>query len=522
MPENTPRVLLVDDRIDKLLAMEAALQPLAVDIVTARSGAEAIPLTDRLDFAVILLDVRMPGLDGFETAARIRQQGRSVRTPIIFVSAAETPELIEQGYALGAVDYLQNLVPQILLSKVSVFVDLFTQRMEISQGKQVEETLRQAKQEAEAANAAKDRFLAALSHELRTPLTPVIALLPALLENKDFPEEMRADLQMIQRNVQLEAHLINDLLDLTGIAKGRLHLNLQRVDAHDLTHHALTIVEESAKARKINLHVSLKAEHPQIWGDSVRLQQVLWNILENAIKFTPEEGDVWISSSNPDPGNFQLKCVDSGKGIKAEELDRIFHAFEQVAAPGGYRFGGLGLGLFISKAVLERHGGSINAISDGSNEGATFVIELPVLAPTEPSADAAPLRDILVVRPLRILLVEDHVNTREVMTRLLTKRGHTVRAAECLQAAFELVATNQFDLIISDLGLPDGSGLDLMPELKSRYGLKGIAVSGYGMEEDLNKSRLAGFSAHLVKPVDFRQLEAALLKVLAEENEKRV
>jgi CheY-like chemotaxis protein len=361
-----------------------------------------------------------------------------------------------------------------------------------------------------------------LSHELRTPLTPVIALLPALLENKDFPEEMRADLQMIQRNVQLEAHLINDLLDLTGIAKGRLHLNLQKVDAHDLTHHALTIVEESANAKKINLHVSLKAEHPHIWGDSVRLQQVLWNILENAIKFTPEEGDVWISSSNPEPGKFQLKCVDNGKGIKPEELGRIFNAFEQVAAPGGYRFGGLGLGLFISRAVLERHGGSIDACSEGADEGATFVIELPVLNPTEPSADAAPLRDILVVRPLCILLVEDHANTREVMTRLLTKRGHTVRAAESLQTAFELVATNQFDLIISDLGLPDGSGLDLMPELKSRYGLKGIAVSGYGMEEDLNKSRRAGFSAHLVKPVDFRQLEAALLKVLAEENEKRV
>jgi CheY-like chemotaxis protein len=230
-------------------------------------------------------------------------------------------------------------------------------------------------------------------------------------------------------------------------------------------------------------------------------------------------GDVWISSSNPEPGRFH-QCVDSGKGIKPES-GPDFPRIQQVAAPGGYRFGGLGLGLFISKAVLERHGGSIDAFSEGADEGATFVIELPVLTATEPPADAAPLRDILVVRPLCILLVEDHANTREVMTRLLTKRGHTVRAAESMQTAFELVATNQFDLIISDLGLPDGSGLDLMPELKSRYGLKGIAVSGYGMEEDLNKSRRAGFSAHLVKPVDFRQLEAALHKVLAEENEER-
>ena len=521
MPDLTPRVLLVDDRVDKLYAMEAVLEPLSVQIVTARSGKAALALLAESEFAVILLDVRMPGLDGFETAARIRKLPLSARTPIIFVSAAETPELIEQGYALGAVDYLQNLVPQILLSKVSVFVDLYTQRMEISEGKQIEERLRQAKQEAEAANAAKDQFLAALSHELRTPLTPVIALLPTLLQSRNLPDDVRADLQMIHRNVQLEAHLINDLLDLTRITKGRLHLNLQKTDAHDLVEHAISIVSDEAAARRVELQVCLEAANSCVWGDAVRLQQVLWNLLKNAIKFTPPGGRVTVESSNPNGGSLRVRCSDTGSGIEPENLDRIFEAFERAPVKGGYDFGGLGLGLYISKKVLEQHGGSIRAMSDGPGQGATFIFDLPTFTLSEGcTSPNSQIGNVIVVRPLRILLVEDHANTREVLTRLLQRRGHTVCAAECLQDAFALAAAHQFDLIISDLGLPDGSGLDLMPELKSRYGMKGIAVSGYGMEADIHKSRDAGFSAHLIKPVDFRQLEVAVQTVLEEDSKE--
>jgi len=514
MRDVTPRVLLVDDRADKLLAIEAVLQPLGVEIVKATSGFQALELAERIEFAVILLDVRMPDIDGLQTAARMRKHGRSARTPIIFVSAVETAELIEQVYALGAVDYLQHLVPQILLSKVSVFVDLFRQRMDITERKQIEEKLRQAKQEAEAANAAKDRFIAALSHELRTPLTPVIALLPALIESRDLPEEHRQDLLMIQRNLQLEAHLINDLLDLTRIIKDRLHLNLQKTDPHDLTQHALRIVEDEARAKGINFRVELKAANPQIWADTVRLQQVLWNLLKNAVKFTPKGGEILIETSNPEPDKFRLMVSDPGIGIEPEQLPFIFDAFEPATPVKGYRFGGLGLGLFISKAIVEQHGGSIEASSEGLNRGASFTVEFAAVGATPQPAGTLPLSSILVIRPLRILLVEDHQNTREVMTRLLTRRGHSVKTADGVQAAFELAAVNAFDLIISDLGLPDGSGLDLMPELKSRYGLKGIAVSGYGMEEDVEKSRNAGFSAHLIKPVDFNQLEATLSQVV--------
>ena len=514
MSDALPRVLLVDDRADKLLAMEAVLQPLGVEIVKASSGLEALQLAEQTEFAVILLDVRMPGLDGLETAARLRKQKSSARTPIIFVSAVETPELIEKVYALGAVDYLQNLVPQILLSKVSVFVDLFRQRMDISERKQIEEKLRHAKQEAEAANAAKDRFLAALSHELRTPLTPVIALLPVLIENRELPEELRKDLLMIQRNVQLEAHLINDLLDLTRIIKERLHLSLQKTDTHDLVQHALRIVDDEARMKGIKLRVELDAPNPQIWADMVRLQQVFWNLLKNAVKFTPEGGEVLIRSSNPEPGKLQLSVSDSGIGIHPDQLSFIFDAFEQVAPVKGYRFGGLGLGLFISKAIVEQHGGSISASSEGTNRGATFTVEFAAVGSSPKPVGTLPLGSILTLRPLRILVVEDHQNTREVLTRLLTKRGHTVKTADCVQAAFDVAAEHEFDLIISDLGLPDGSGLDLMPELKSRYGLKGIAVSGYGMEEDLEKSRNAGFSAHLIKPVDFQQLEATVSRIV--------
>lgn len=510
MFERSARVLLVDDRADKLLAMEACLQPLGVEMSIARSGSEALKLTEAQEFAVILLDVRMPGLDGFETAALIRQQKRSARTPIIFVSAAETPDLLEKGYALGAVDYLQNLVPQILRAKVSVFVDLYRQRLDIFAHEELEEQLRRATAAAEEASATKDRFLAALSHELRTPLTPIVALLPTLLETEGLPDTLRSDLRMIYRNVQLEAHLINDLLDLTTITKGRFPLNLQKTDAHRVALHALRIVGEDVKARQLTVEAALNAECQHVWADPTRLQQVLWNLLQNATRYTPIGGRLAIRSSNPEPGMLEIEVEDSGIGIDESEIDRLFEPFGRPSAMAGYQFGGLGLGLYIAKAIVQQHGGTLTASSAGKGHGATFRLRMPALCASQTPPGNVSLSTVAQIRPLRILLVEDHVNTRDVMARLLGKKGHEVKTAESVQSALALAAENAFDLIISDLGLPDGSGLELMPQLKSRYGLKGIAVSGFGRAEDVRNSQSAGFSAHLVKPVDFGQLEAAL------------
>ncbi|MGV3531422.1 MAG: response regulator, partial [Chthoniobacteraceae bacterium] len=394
-----------------------------------------------------------------------------------------------------------------------VFVDLYLQRMDLTERKLIEEELRKAKAEAEMANAAKDHFLAALSHELRTPLTPVVALLPTILESDSLSEEMRDDLLMIQRNVQLETHLINDLLDLTLITKGRLHLNLQRTDAHSALRRVLQITTSEAAAKEITIDTDLAATDFHVWGDPARLEQVFWNLLRNAIKFSKTGQQVCVKTSNVHPAVLQVDVIDTGVGLDPAQLKRIFKAFEQPHDAAGHRFGGLGMGLFISQAIAAQHGTNIQAISKGRDCGATFRLELRTTnAPQEASEEEA-LSTTLTRRGLRILLVEDHDNTRQVLTRLLTKSGHEVKAAENVQTAMELAEEHEFDLIISDLGLPDGSGLELMPELKQRYGLKGIAVSGYGREEDLQKSRIAGFSAHLIKPLNFEDLELTVSRV---------
>lgn len=376
------------------------------------------------------------------------------------------------------------------------------------------ELLKRAKAQAEAANQAKDRFLASLSHELRTPLTPVVALLPELLQIPDLPEHVRTDLLMIKQNVELETRLIDDLLDLTRVTQGKVRLNRQKIDAHELIRTTVDIVRSDAEAKEIHIRSDLKAQESEIWGDRIRLQQALWNVLKNAIKFSPRQGCVSVETCNPETGRIRITVRDQGAGIEREQLPRIFDAFVQTLYGGGHQFGGLGLGLFISRAMIEEHGGTIEAESEGPGKGSAFHITMATIpegAMTEPAAPVPAKAPESA--PLRILLVEDHANTREVLSRLLKRQGHTVLSAESVAEALHVADENKLDIAISDLGLPDGSGLDLMPKLRSRYGIKGIAVSGYGMEGDLKRSQEAGFGAHLVKPVDFKQLQSALQQV---------
>jgi signal transduction histidine kinase len=521
MRTSAPKVLIVDDRADKLLAIEVALDRLQIVLFKARSGLEAIEYCHQHEFAVIILDVRMPGMNGFETAAQIRKLRHNAHTPIIFVSAVDDPALITQGYALGAVDYIENLVPQILRAKVSVFVDLFRHREEISERKQIQAELEKAKAAAEQArlmaeqaNAAKDRFIAALSHELRTPLTPVLALLPTLIEEAPDEAEIQADLRMIHRSVQLEARLIDELLDITSISRGRLPVNLEKTDLHRVAVHAVRAVSAEAKAKHIEVKLKLHAESHCVWADPLRLQQVVLSLLDNAVRYTPDGGAISLITKN-ETGLIQLVVEDSGIGFTDEQARRFFTAFERPSAKDPqFKFGGLGLGLFISQAILEQHGAELRAASDGPGMGASFDFELPVVSGTgDERISPVPTTVNSDGRPLRLLLVEDDVNTRSVLTRLLRRRGHQVESADTIQEALSVAEAHDFDLIVSDLGLPDGSGLDLMPELKRRYGLRGIAVTGFGTDTDAESSRLAGFSAHLVKPLEFSVLERTLRQV---------
>jgi signal transduction histidine kinase/DNA-binding response OmpR family regulator len=696
--EEKVSILIVDDRHDKMLAYEAILSDLHENIVCARSGKEALRCLLKQDFAVILLDVNMPGMDGFETAVMIRQRSRSETTPIIFISAVnDTENHVSRGYSIGAVDYiLTPVVPEILRAKIAVFVDLFKKteqvkrqaeereklireqaaRAEAEAGQErlafladasnvlassldYDETLRNlaqlvvpriadfcivlaaeeegtmrqvavahrdlaegpmqrlaaefpssevaqisgahvfktgksqmvcdvhngelrevlakkadrdwlrslaaksfiavplrthdrvlgalvminttagricgpdelslaeelahraalaldnaglyksaqmARAESERANRAKDSFLAMLSHELRTPLTPVLTSVLALEQAEGLPEEFRASLQMIRRNVQLEARLIDDLLDLTRISKGKVQLNLEEVDAHLLLQSALEICQADIEKKKLALITEFAAEKVTLLADPARLQQIFWNLIKNAVKFTPEGGRLEIRTNNRD-GQLCVEVRDTGIGIDSEMLPKIFNAFEQGERT---QFGGLGLGLAISKALVETHHGKLIAESDGPDKGATFTASFPILdAVIDGKEHAAPAVPA-VHKPMRVLLVEDHEDTNRSLTQLLRRRGYHVQAAHSVQTALEAAANEQFDVLVSDIGLPDGSGIDLMEKLKGDRPIFGIALTGFGMEDDLRKSHEVGFNHHLVKPVDLNRLDALI------------
>jgi signal transduction histidine kinase len=405
--------------------------------------------------------------------------------------------------------------------EVAGFVGVMT---DVTQRKHVERQVARARDEALAASHAKDDFLAALSHELRTPLNPVLLIASDAAEDRSLPPEARADFETIRKHVELEARLIDDLLDLTAITRGKLSLEQRKLALHAVLRDAITTVAPEMEQKRIRLLVQTRALEPVIMGDPVRLQQVLWNVLKNAVKFTPENGSIHVETSTLE-GRVQIVVRDTGIGLTPSELERIFDAFAQgdhAGDGGSHRFGGLGLGLAISRMVIELHRGSIRATSEGRGHGASFVIELPLVAapdaagmpPDNPPAEPiAPLAD--GHRHQRILLVEDHVATRAALERLLTRRNFTVCSAGTLADARVMVDSNQFDLVISDVGLPDGSGYDLMQEVGARFGLRGIALTGYGAEQDLARSQQAGFSVHLTKPVRVQALDAALAQILA-------
>ena len=380
-----------------------------------------------------------------------------------------------------------------------------------------------ARQAAERASDAKDRFLAALSHELRTPLTPALITATELREDPSISESARQDLDLIRRNIELEARLIDDLLDITRIVNGKVSLKREVVDVHVLLESALGISDADAREKELTFTRRLEAQESRVEGDPVRIQQILWNLVRNAVKFTPPGGRIEVRSGNID-GVLSVTISDTGIGIEAEAMERLFTPFEQAGEEITREFGGLGLGLAISAKLVEMHGGRIAATSDGRHKGASFTVSLPVArAPHHAVSDGTGQAvgeagedgtgEIGGRRKLRILLVEDHDDTRGVLMRLLG-RTHTVRGVGTVNEALRAAASERFDLVISDLGLPDASGLELMRQLSQRHGLRGIALSGYGMDDDVRQSRDAGFIEHITKPVDVRALRTAVERLI--------
>lgn len=382
-----------------------------------------------------------------------------------------------------------------------------------------------ARAEAEAANLAKDRFLATLSHELRTPLTPVLATVTAMLGDSATPDSLRPTLEMMRRNIMLEVRLIDDLLDLSRIRRGSLYLQRELVDAHELIANVIDLCRDDFKNARLRLGVDLAANSHHIDADPIRFQQALWNLIKNAIKFTPPDGEVTIRSFNLDMERARregarpelaIEVSDTGIGIAPELLPSVFDVLEQGGTSSTRRFGGLGLGLTISRSILEQHGGRLTAQSRGKGLGATFSMAVPTVpSPPPGSSDEAPAAAPVghcsrLDRPLRILLVDDNHDTLKSLSMLLALRGHHVVTAADMASALDAASHAEIDVIVSDIELPDGSGLELLWTLRAQRAIPAIALSGFGAPTDIEQSRAAGFAIHLTKPIDFQRLDESI------------
>jgi len=385
------------------------------------------------------------------------------------------------------------------------------------------------RQELVDANAAKDQFLALLSHELRNPLSPVIAMVGELEASIPDSPPVRQALEVIRRNVELEARLIDDLLDVTRIARGKLQLSFEIICVHEILQRAYEICREEIAGKRLQAEFRLCAERAHVEGDPARLQQVFWNLIKNSVKFTPAQGRIVIETRNPRPEEIEIQITDTGIGIEPEKIDKIFNAFEQGQISITRRFGGLGLGLAISKALVDAHSGKIRVASPGKDQGATFSLELKTVpSPLSRDGDgthqdrrAASEKEVAVPRHRRVLVVDDHQDTCTGMKMMLERRGYEITVAHSAEQAVEKVRTQDFDLLISDIGLPDRSGYELMREVRNSKGLPGIALSGFGSEHDVKKARAAGFSKHLTKPINFERLDEAICNLLEPEPTRR-
>jgi len=387
--------------------------------------------------------------------------------------------------------------------------------------------VRAAQATAEKASSAKDRFLAVLSHELRTPLTPVLLSVSCLLEDEDDPI-VRDQLEMIRRNVQLEARLVDDLLDLSRIERGSLHLEIRQVDVHEAIDRSIDVCSGEVKCAGLAVISRLHAPHHHVEGDFIRLQQIFWNLICNAARFTGQGSSLVISTRNEpprEPGQTPWLIVefrDSGIGIDPSQLESIFNPFEQACAPSRARRAGLGLGLAISRWVAEAQGGKLIAQSPGLGHGDTFRLELPTTRISSQSSRESSSRGPAMIpcAGLDVLLVEDNPDTLYFLCMVLRRMGHQVVTASSLAEARQAVARNRFDLLLCDIQLPDGSGLEFMRELKADQVATGVSLSGFGTEDDHLESQRAGFTLHLVKPILAEDLRAALETLQAQRSQR--
>jgi signal transduction histidine kinase len=523
-----PKILVVNDDAASLLALTSLLDQWADEsnytVMAARSGQEALRQVLLHDFAVILLDVNMPGMDGFETAEAIHQRGRSADIPIIFVTAFLADEIDRlKAYQRGAADFLFTpVIPQILRAKVSVFVALATKNEELRRqahklsqrsteltatNKRLTREMEE-RQAAERKNHAKDEFLAMLGHELRNPLSAISSAASLIgLPGAGLDTVVRAK-QIIQRQSQHLSRIVDDLLDLSRAMSGKILLARQPVEVSALVAACL----DTFKATGRTGDYQVKAELAACWvdGDPTRLEQIATNLIDNALKYTPPGGRIEIAV-HQDEDEMELSVRDSGVGIAPELLPHVFDVFVQGSSTIDRAQGGLGIGLALVRRLVLLHGGSVTADSAGAGNGSSFCIRLPRAAPRS-AADPAGLHGADLGKP-SILLIEDNEDGREMMATMLSAYGYAVRQAPDGLQGVEMAGAAVPDVALVDIGLPGIDGYEVARRLRrdrdTRH-IKLIALTGYGLADDQRRVLEAGFDLHLVKPVDIEHLIEAI------------
>ncbi|MGO4474815.1 response regulator [Massilia sp. 2TAF26] len=523
-----PKILVVNDDAASLLALTSLLELWAeesnYEVMSARSGQDALREVLRHDFAVILLDVNMPGMDGFETAEAIHQRPRSADIPIIFVTAFLADEIDRlKAYQRGAADFLFTpVIPQVLRAKVQVFVALATKNEQL---KRQAEKLSQRTTELTATNkrlvremeerraaerksSAKDEFLAMLGHELRNPLSAISSASSLLGMPGAAAESSGRARLIIQRQTQHLSRIVDDLLDLSRAMSGKILLSKKRMDLGPLVSGCLDTFRATGRTAGYQLDVRLGGGWVE--GDPTRLEQIATNLIDNALKYTPSGGSIGIAIDTVD-GEVVLTVSDSGVGIPPDLLPHVFDVFVQGSISIDRSQGGLGIGLSLVRRLVELHGGSVSAASTGAGAGSTFEIRLPRSEPEQ--AEDAPAGTVAVSDKPTVLLIEDNDDGREMMATMLVSYGYPVLQARDGLEGVSLAGAKLPDVALVDIGLPGIDGYEVARRLRkdaATHGIRLIALTGYGLAEDQRRVLEAGFDLHMVKPVDFATLLARL------------
>ena len=523
-----PKILVVNDDPASLLALTSLLSQWVNEspykIVTARSGEEALRQVLLDDFAMILLDVNMPGMDGFETAEAIHARPRSAAIPIIFITAYHADEMNRlKGYQKGAADYLFTpIIPQVLRAKVTVFVALARKNLELCQqalklNERTDELTAtnarlsieiKERRQAVRENKAKDDFLAMLGHELRNPLNAInsaIAVIGFAGVNAESANRART---IIARQSQHLSCIVDDLLDLSRVMSGKIMLSREPLELGALVESCVETLKTTGRTAGYTLDIA--TEICWVDADPTRLEQVISNLLDNAFKYTPQGGDIRINASRDD-GNVVLEIRDSGVGIGADLLPHVFDVFVQGESSLDRAQGGLGIGLALVRQLIELHGGSIEAHSDGPGLGSAFIVRLPSAPPARVRRPAA--HDATRMPPCRILLIEDNEDGRDMMSTMLAEYGHVILEAADGLEGLRIAAQGRPDIALVDIGLPTIDGYEVARRLRADPAtaeIRLIALTGYGLAEDQRLAMEAGFDLHLVKPVNFEHLMVAI------------